>query len=186
MLKPGSRSRGGQQQVELTGINLTIKNFSPKTGGSIAFQANFAFTSGGDTAIAASGKITGNIRLTGVYPRPYGKGTVELSVDSGKYTSGNRTISLSGLTLATDMVYDQRTETFAITTLRGESKNFGTIEGMAKAVLRGKVPWSATCSVASIDFAQVFGVIKPFLPGEYHAWTLQGKGAVETRCATNL
>ncbi|MFI5340890.1 MAG: hypothetical protein ACHQ7N_13765, partial [Candidatus Methylomirabilales bacterium] len=68
-----------------------------------------------------------------------------------------------------------------ITTLRGESKNFGTIAGMAKAVLRGEVPWSATCSVAAIDFAQVFGVIKPLLSEEYHAWALQGKGAVETQ-----
>ncbi len=172
---------GGQQQVELTGINLTIKDFSSKTGGSIAFRANFAVLSSGDTAIALSGRINGDIHLTGVYPRPYGKGTVELTVDSGKYTSGNRTISLSGLTLTTEMVYDQRTETFAITTLRGESKNFGTIGGMAKAVLRGEVPWSATCSMASIDFAQVFGVIKPLLPEEYHGWTLQGMGTAETQ-----
>lgn len=172
---------GGQERVELTGINLTIKNFSSRTGGSIAFQANFALISGGDTAIAANGRINGTIRLTGVYPRPYGRGTVELTVDSGKYTTGNRTMALSGLTLTTDMVYDQRTETFAITTLHGESKNFGTIGGMATAVLRGEMPWSATCSVASIDFAQVFGVIKPLLPEEYHAWTLQGKGMVEAQ-----
>lgn len=172
---------GGQQQVELTGINLTIKDFSSKTGGSIAFQAHFAFQSAGDPAIAASGNINGNIRLAGVYPRPYGKGTVELAVDSGKYTSGSRTLSLSGLTLAADMVYDQPTETVAITALRGASKNFGTIEGTAQAVLHGEVPWSAACSLASIDFAQVFDVIKPLLPEEYHAWTLQGTGAVETQ-----
>ncbi|MGD0264169.1 MAG: hypothetical protein ABSD47_04320 [Candidatus Methylomirabilota bacterium] len=172
---------GGQQQVELTGINLTIKDFSSKTGGSIAFQAHFAFQSAGDPAIAASGNINGNFRLAGVYPRPYGKGTVEVAVDSGKYASGGRTISLSGLTLAADMAYDQPTESFAITALRGASKNFGSIQGTAKAVLRGEVPWSAACSLASIDFAQVFDVIKPLLPEEYHAWTLQGTGAVETR-----
>ena len=172
---------GGQQQVELTNINLTLKNFSTKKGGSIAFRANFAFTTGGETAIAASGKVKGSIQLASVYPKPYGKGTFELAVDSGSYSSDRRTISLSGLRLATDMVYDQRTETFAITTLRGESKNFGTIEGTAKAVLRGETPWSANLTVASIDFAQVFDVIKPFLPEEYHAWTMQGKGAVETQ-----
>jgi hypothetical protein len=172
---------GGQQHVELTGINLTIKDFSSKTGGSIAFQAHFAFQSAGDPAMAASGNINGNFRLAGVYPKPYGKGTVELAVDSGRYASGGRTISLSGLTLAADMAYDQPTETVAITALRGASKNFGTIEGTAKAVLRGEVPWSAACSLASIDFAQVFAVIKPLLPEEYQAWTLQGTGAVETR-----
>lgn len=172
---------GGQQQVELTGINLTIKDFSPKTGGSIAFQARFAFRSGGETAIAASGKVKGSIQLAGVYPKPYGHGTVELAVDSGKYTSGNRTISLSGLTLAVEMVHDRQTETFAITRLRGEGKSFGVIEGTAKAVLRGETPWSANLAVTSIDFAEVFGLIKPFLPEEYHAWTMQGKGAVETQ-----
>ncbi len=171
----------GQQQVELTNINLTIKNYSSKAGGGITFQTNFAFTTGGETAIAASGKIKGNFQLTGVYPKPYGKGTVELVVDSGKYTSDKRTVSLSGLTLATDMVYDQRTETFAITTLRGESKNFGAIKGTAKAVLRGDMPWDANLSVASIDFAQVFAVIKPFVPEEYRTWTMQGAGAVETQ-----
>jgi len=172
---------GGQQQVRLTNINLTIKNYSSKTGGSISFQANFAFTTGGETAITASGKTKGSFQLTGVYPRPYGKGTFELAVDSGKHTSGNRTLSLGGLTLAAEMVYDQPTETLAITTLRGESKDLGAIHGTAKAVLRGETPWEASLSVAAIDFAQVFGVLKPFLLEEYHAWTMEGKGAVETR-----
>lgn len=172
---------GGEQQVKLTSMNLTIKNFSPKTGGSVAFQANLAFTTGGDTAIAASGKIKGSFQLTGVYPKPYGKGTVELVVDSGKYTGDNRTVSLSGLTFATDVLYDRRTETFAIPTLRGESKSFGAVKGTAKAVLRGERPWSANLSVAALDFAQVFAVLKPLLPEEYRAWTMQGEGAVETQ-----
>lgn len=172
---------GGQPQLELTSVNVTIRDFSPKAGGSIAFQANFAFGLRGDPAISAHGKINGTIRLAAVYPRPYGQGTVELAVDSGKYTSGNRTISLSGLSLATDLAYDRRTETFSITTLRGGGKDLGSIQGTARAVLRGEVPWSATWSVASIDFAQVFGVIKPFLPAEYRSWTLQGTGGVEAQ-----
>jgi hypothetical protein len=170
-----------QQQVKLSDTSLTIKDYSSKAGGSIVFQTNFAFTTAGETAIAASGKIKGNFQLTGVYPKPYGKGTVELVVDSGKYTTDNRTVSLNGLTLAADMVYDRRTETFALTTLRGESKNFGAIKGTAKAEVRGEMPWSANLSVASIDFAQVFAVIKPFLPEEYRTWTMQGAGAVETQ-----
>lgn len=172
---------GGQQQIQLTNINLTIKRFSSKAGGNLAFQTNFAFVTGGEPAITARGKIKGSIQLTAVYPRPYGKGSVELAIDSGEYTSGNRTVSLSGLSFATEMVYDQRTETFAITTLRGESKNFGTVEGTAKVALRGEMAWSADISVASIDFAEVFGVIKPLLPEEYRTWAMQGRGAVETR-----
>ena len=171
---------GGQQELRLTNANLTVKNYSSTSGGSIAFQANFAWATTGEAAIAASGKFKGSFQLTGVYPKPYGKGTVELVVDSGTYTSDNRAMSLSGITLAADLMHDQRTETFAITRLRGESKSFGPIKGTAKAVLRGEMPWDANLSVASIDFAQVFAVMKPFLPEEYRTWTLQGGGAVET------
>lgn len=170
----------GQPQAKLTGANITIRDFSSKTGGSIAFQTNFTLASPGAKAIAAGGRITANFQLTGVYPKPYGRGSVELRVDSGSYTSDGRTLSLGGLRLATDLTYDRQTETFSITTLRGESKDFGAIQGTAKAVLRKETPWSAHLSVASIDFAQVFTLLKPFLPGEYHAWTTQGKGAVET------
>lgn len=172
---------GGQQEVRLSNANLSIKNFSPKSGGIIAFQASFTSTSTGETSVAASGRFKGSFQLTGVDPKPYGKGSIELVIDSGSYTSGNRTMSLSGITLAADLAHDLRTETLAITALRGESKSFGEIKGTAKAVLRGEMPWDANLSVASIDFAQVFSLLKPFLPEEYRAWTLQGGGAVETQ-----
>jgi hypothetical protein len=170
----------GQQQIKLTGANVTLRNFSSKTGGSVVFRTNFALTSAGETTIAASGSIKGSFQLTGVYPRPYGNGTIELGVDSGTYASAGRTVSLGGLRFATDVLYDRQTETLAIPALRGESKDLGVIQGSAKAVLRGEAPWSVNLSVASIDFAQVFSIIKPFLPEEYHAWTMQGRGAVET------
>ena len=172
---------GGPQQVELTDLNLVVKDFSSKTGGSIAFRANFAATAPGDTAIAASGRIKADFELTGVHPKPYGKGTVELVVDSTRYTSGNRTASLSGLTLAADLTYDQQTETVAINTLRGESKDFGTIGGGAQVLLRGDLPWSASLSAASIDFARAFATIQPLLPDGYRAWAVQGQGTVETQ-----
>ena len=170
----------GQQQVHLTGAHVTIRNFSPQTGGSVALQTSFTVTSAGPAALAARGRITARLELTAVHPKPSGKGTVELTVDSGTYASGGRTVSFGGLRLATDLAYDRQTETVAITALRGESKDFGVIEGTAKAVLRGETPWSAHLSVGSIDFAQVLAVIKPFLPEEYHAWTARGKGAVDT------
>jgi len=172
---------GGPQQVKLTDLNLAVKDFSSKTGGSIAFRANFAATATGDTAIAASGRIRGEFELTSVHPKPYGKGTVELVVDSTRYTSGNRTASLGGLTLAADLAYDQQAETVAINTLRGESRDFGTIFGTAKVLLRGDMPWSANLSAASIDFARAFAVIQPLLPDGYRAWAVQGQGAVETQ-----
>jgi hypothetical protein len=168
------------QHVRLTGTNITIRNFSPETGGSVAMQTNFAVTGGGATALAASGRITASFQFTGVYPRPYGRGTIELVVTSGAYTTDSRVVRLGDLRVTSDMVYERQTDTFAITTLRGESKDFGPIEGRAKAVLRGDTPWSAALSVASIDFAQIFALLGPFLPEEYRAWTAQGHGAVET------
>jgi hypothetical protein len=171
---------GGQQHLRLTGANVTVRQFSPETGGRIALQTDFTLTSAGAMAIAARGRVTARMQFTGVYPRPYGAGTVELSIDSGSYTSGGRTVHLGGLRVATDIVYERRTETFAITALRGESQDFGLIQGRAQAVLRGEMPWSAQLSVGSIDFAQVFTLIKPFLPAEYQTWTTRGRGAVET------
>ena len=168
------------QQVQLAGANITIRNFSSKTGGSVALQANFAVAGGGATALAASGRITASFEFTGVYPRPYGKGTIELVVTSGTYPTNGRVVRLNGLRVTSDLVYDRQTDTFAMTALRGESKDFGPIEGRAKAVLRGDTPWSAALSVASIDFAQIFALLGPFLPEEYRTWTAQGRGAVET------
>ena len=172
---------GGPQQVKLTDLNFAVKDFSSKTGGSIAFRANFAATAPGDTAIAASGRIMGDFALTGVHPKPYGKGTVELVVDSTTYTSGNRKASLSGVTLAADLTYDQQTEMVAIDTLRGESEDFGTMIGTAKVLLREDMPWSARFSAASIDFARAFAVFQPLLPDGYRNWTVQGQGTVETQ-----
>jgi hypothetical protein len=170
---------GGHQEVRLRNANLTIRNFSAKQGGSITLQSQFDLTASGETAIAASGTIKGEFQLTGMSPRPHGKGSLELALKSGSYTSENQTVSLGGLSLATDMVYDQRTDTFAITRLRGASPSLGSITGAAQAVLREEWPWSANLSATSMDFAQVFAVVKPFLPGAYSAWTVQGRGGVE-------
>jgi hypothetical protein len=170
---------GGRQEIRLRGADLTIKNLSSKTGGSVTFQAQFDYTAGGVSAIAASGTIKGDFQLTGMHPRPSGRGTLELALTSGSYTSDHQTVALGGLTLATDVAYDQRTDTFTITTLRGASPSLGSLNGAARAVLRGEWPWSAKLSATSIDLAQVLAVIKPFLPEAYSAWTVQGRGGVE-------
>jgi len=170
---------GTQQQVKLTDVNLNVKDFSPTTGGSIALRANFAVTAADDAAIVARGQVRGDFELTGVRPKPDGKGTVELVVDSAGYTSGDRAVSLGSLTLAAELAYDQATEALAITALRGESQDFGTILGAAKVVLRGDMPWSANVSAGSLDFARAIAVIRSLLPVTYRAWTVQGHGAVE-------
>jgi len=171
---------GGHQAVRLSNANLTIKNFSSKTGGGITFQTHLDVTAGGEATMAASGTIKGDIQLTGMSPRPYGKGMLELALDSGKYTSGDRTVSLGGLNIATEVAYDQGSDTFAITALRGASPSLGSITGTARAVLRGEWPWGAKLSATSIDLAQAYAIIRPFLPEAYAAWTVQGRGGVET------
>ena len=170
----------GHQEVRLSNANLTIKTFSPKTGGSITFETHFDVAADGERAIAASGTVKGDFLLTGMNPRPYGKGKLELALDSGRYTSKDQTVSLGGLTLAADVVYDQRTDTFSITTLRGASPSLGSVTGTAQAVLRGEWPWSARLSATPIDLAQAFAIIRPFVPEAYSSWTVQGRGGVET------
>ena len=166
-------------QLRISRANLTVRNFSSAGGGDVAFRGSFAVTTPG-SAVAAQGRVSAALKLTGAYPRPYGTGTVDLALDSGSYTSEGRKIALGALTLAANLAYDRPTEMVRIASLRGESKDLGAIEGTAQAVLRGDTPWQAKLSVGSMEFAQVFGLLKPFLPAEYHAWTLQGKGAVET------
>ncbi|MBP1779041.1 MAG: putative rane protein, partial [candidate division NC10 bacterium] len=170
---------GKDQHVKLTNVDVAIRDFLPSTGGSIAFRANFAATTAGDAVIAARGRITGDFALTGAHPKPDGKGTVELVVDSAGYTSGNRTVSLSGFTVAAELTYDRATETFAINALRGESQDFGTVLGAARVALRGDMPWNASFSAGSIDFARAFAVIRSLLPEAYRAWAVQGQGALE-------
>jgi hypothetical protein len=170
----------GGQSVELTGLNLTVKDFASKTGGSIAVQTRFAVTTQGDAAIAARGTLKADFLLTAAYPKPYGKGRIEVAVETGSYASAGRSLALAGLMLGLDLTYDRATETVAITRLRGESKELGVVEGAGRVVVQGDMPWQANLSVASIDLAQVFGLLKPFLPEDYRTWTMQGKGAVAT------
>jgi hypothetical protein len=166
-------------QVKLTGSNLRIRDLSPRTGGTIDFDSAFDVALREPT-LDAAGKITGTFQLTDVDPAPHGKGTIELTAESGSYAAGDGRLSLTGLRLAADMQYDRRGETFAITRLQGASRELGTIEGSGEAVLRGDTPWSARLSTARIDFDQAFRVLKPFLPADYRTWMMQGKGALET------
>jgi hypothetical protein len=171
---------GGRRDLRLRQADLTITNFSPQTGGRVTFRSHFDLTAAGDAAMAASGTIQGDLKLTGMSPRPAGKGTLQLVLDSGQYTSQQQRVSLGGLTLAADVAYDQRTDTFAVTSLKGSSPGLGSLQGTARAVLRGEWPWSAKLSAASMDLAQVFALTRPFLPDAYAGWTVQGKGGVDT------
>jgi hypothetical protein len=177
---------GGPQRLTLTHVNLTITDFSPRTGGHIVFEARFAFAGDRDAAFAARGTLKGTVQVAGVSPRPHGQGSVALVLDSGTYTIGARPISLAGLAMTADLAYDQRTETVAINALRVQSQALGAIEGTGRAVLRGTMPWQADLSTPAIDVAHVFAVLKPFLPKEYAGWTMQGQGGIRTHVQGTL
>jgi hypothetical protein len=177
---------GGRQQVALTDVNVAVRDFSSKTGGSIAFRASFVARGAGDAANAVNGKTQGNFRLTGGFPRPHGEGTIELVVDSARYATGNRVVAPGGLTMAADLSYDPQTETVAINALRGESKDFGTVTGAGRIVFGGDMPWSGSLSATSIDFAKVLAAIQPLLPPEFRRWTIQGQGAIEAQAQGTL
>jgi hypothetical protein len=170
---------GGRHEMRLSGAQLSVMDFSPRKGGRITFEARFALSAAGEATLAAEGTIKGSLRLTSVLPKPEGTGSLEVSVESGAYADGARRIALRGLSLALDLAYDRKEDRLRIGKLRAESRDLGLLEGTAEATLRGEMPWQTRLAAASVDLAQAFGVVKPFIPEEYRAWSLQGKGAVE-------
>ncbi len=170
---------GNEQKVTLSNFNFTLRDFSPKRGGDMEIETFFAYVDSPKSELAAAGRFKSTFRLAGAYP-PYGSGTADLVLDDTAYLLGGKKAVVSALILSADLLFDRKTETFTLRSLKGSSKQFGQIQGTAKAVLRGDTPWSARLAVSSMEFAQAFSVVTPLLPDEYSAWTMQGKGAVET------
>jgi hypothetical protein len=169
---------GKPGQVALTAANLRVRNLAPGTRGTAAFDAEYAVLLEEPQA-RATGRVKGTLQLEDVAPTPRGTGSLELTADSGSHAVGGGRVSLTGLTLAADVQYDQ-SQTFTLSRLRGNSRELGAIEGSARVTLRGETPWQARLSVTEVEFAQAFRVLQPFLPADYQGWTLQGRGAVET------
>lgn len=172
---------GGPQQLDLSNVTVIVKDFAPRTGGEITFDARFAFTGGDGADIAARGTVRGTAQVAGVSPRPHGTAKVTLLLDSGTYRLNGRSVALDGFGVAAELAYDQRTETVTIGALRVQSQALGTVEGSANVALGGAMPWWADLSAAAIDLERFFAVVKAFLPEAYGAWTVQGHGAVRGR-----
>lgn len=170
---------GNEQRIALNSFNFRLKNFSPARGGDLAVDSLFSFADSPRREIIASGSFKTAVKLAGAYP-PYGAGSAELLLDEAAYLRNGKKAALQSLRLKADFSYEKKSDAFTISSLSGSGKQFGTITGAAKAVLRGTTPWSATLSISSIDFAEVFAAARPALPGEYQDWTMQGKGAAET------
>lgn len=167
-------------KITFADFNLTMKDFSPTKGGPISLRSKFSYTSGADMMTSAKGEINAMVQLAGIYPIPYGKGSIDITVDSGEYRSGGRTIPFKDLSLVTVLGYDANRETFTVESMKGKSGKLGTLNASAKMVMSGSRPWSVDLSLLSLDFSTIFGVAKPFLPDDFRKWTIQGKGGVET------
>ncbi len=71
------------QEITLKDINMTIKNFSPRTGGMLTFQGVIDIIHPDKSKPNAHGICKGEVQLTGLMPRLIGKGLLEINLDSG-------------------------------------------------------------------------------------------------------
>jgi hypothetical protein len=77
------------QIIRITDINLEIKEFSPEKGGKMTFKGLLHILSRDGKDIEGSGSIKAQFNLTSLFPRPSGKGLLELNIDSGSYHSAS-------------------------------------------------------------------------------------------------
>ncbi len=71
------------QEIILKDINLTIKNFSPSTGGMLTFRGLVDIVNPDKSQLNSHGTCKGELRLTGLLPRLIGSGYLEIALDSG-------------------------------------------------------------------------------------------------------
>ncbi|MBA4389692.1 MAG: hypothetical protein C0399_01985 [Syntrophus sp. (in: bacteria)] len=71
------------QEIILKDINLTIKNFSSATGGTLTFRGLVDIAHPDKSQFNSHGTCKGEIHLTGLLPRLIGSGFLEITLDSG-------------------------------------------------------------------------------------------------------
>lgn len=70
-------------EILLKDIALNVENFSPKAGGNLTFKGLLHIAFPQAKGIDVHGVCTGKLSLTSLFPRPIGKGHLEVSVDDG-------------------------------------------------------------------------------------------------------
>lgn len=169
---------GDEPQLALTGFHLTVKDFSPRTGGQLSLASGFSYTAGSDTRMSARGKVKAAFRLTGLYPRPYGKGTLDLVLDSGQYESGAKIIMLRNLLLGMKLNYDKNTETVTVEAT-GKHAVFGQLKAVAKTEVNDSLPWSVNATLSAIDVGKAFAALQSMLAKDAQGWTMRGTAKLE-------
>jgi hypothetical protein len=73
------------QVIKLTGLDLTLRGFSPKGGGAFTAEGGFSISSKAEGGPQGTGRYSGSVNLTGLLPMPRGVGSMEVSMDSASY-----------------------------------------------------------------------------------------------------
>ncbi len=74
---------GGLYELDFKGIDIDVKNFSPKNGGNATFTGIVNFVNKDSSGYAGQGSCKGSMNLTGLFPKPIGSGNLEISLNSG-------------------------------------------------------------------------------------------------------
>jgi hypothetical protein len=73
------------QVVKLTGLDLTLKDFSPEQGGVLTAGGDFSVSSREEGGPKGKGKYSGSITLTGLLPFPSAEGSLQVFMDNASY-----------------------------------------------------------------------------------------------------
>ena len=91
------------ERFSLPSVHLTVRDFSPKTGGALKLEGAFNAAASG---VHAVGKFGGAFTMARFSPAPSGKGSIELSLDSASLgpVSLEKTTFASGVDLAGEQI----------------------------------------------------------------------------------
>jgi len=108
-----------------------------------------------------------------------------LNSDYLTYKMERKNTTLRDLRFQTSFLYDLKSDEITSRIIEGKISNLGIIRGFFGGTLRGILPWKASIDVTSVDFAEIFSIVKPFLSQEYQKWFIRGKGDMEAHLEGN-
>jgi hypothetical protein len=106
---------------------------------------------------------------------------VTVNVGSIVMKGQERKVSIEGYTLGARVSYEFDSTRIALESVRGKAPGVGPFTGAFQGALKKEVPWKASLEAPSVNFAQFYPNVKPFLPEEYRTWSIQGLGALEMK-----
>src|SRR3972149_3571032 len=153
------------QIIRITDINLEIKDFSPEKGGKMTFEGLLHILSRDGKEIEGSGSIKAQFNLTSLFPRPSGKGLLELDIDSVSldldsltYKRDGKDTILRNLKFQTSFLYDFKTGAMNSRIIEGKLSNLGFLKGSLQGTLRDDFPWKASFEASSINFESIYSL----------------------------